>query len=258
MAFLPIVKGLVAAPIPMLTTFTVQIIDSYNISPMVKHFVLSYPESDWNYIPGQFITVHFEKDGKAMKRSYSLANAPGTSRQLEFAAGYVEAGPGTEYLFALKPGDKITISGPYGRLVLPQNTPKRFFFVATSTGVTPYRAMLPTLDTLFKQQPGLTVFILMGVRQAEDLIYEAEFRAFCANHPNAHFISCLSRGQNTSTKEDVFSGYVQAKLENLEPNSATDMVFLCGNPGMIDACFELLKNRGFESAQVIREKYISR
>lgn len=243
----------------MLTTYTTQVIDSYSISPAVKHFVLSYPDADWNYIAGQFITIHFEKDGKAIKRSYSLANAPGNRKQLEFAAGYVEAGPGTEYLFALKPGDNVTVSGPYGRLILPQHTtPGRYIFIATSTGITPYRAMLPALETLLKQQPELDITILLGARQAEDAIYEAEFRAFCETHPNTHFITCLSRANKAACDEGVFFGYVQDKLLELNPNSATDMVFLCGNPGMIDACFELLKNRGFESAQVIREKYISR
>jgi NAD(P)H-flavin reductase len=53
-------------------------------------------------------------------------------------------------------------------------------------------------------------------------------------------------------------GHVQDILMKKNPNPATDLVYLCGNPKMIDDNFELLKNLGFSVQQIVREKYLSR
>ncbi|MGF2339041.1 FAD-binding oxidoreductase, partial [Acinetobacter baumannii] len=92
-------------------------------------------------------------DGKNLKRSYSIANEPKKDNRIEFAAGYFEGGPGTELLYNLKPGDVIHINGPFGRLIFKDETPGRYILVATSTGTTPYRAMLNELGQRIEKHP---------------------------------------------------------------------------------------------------------
>ena len=134
--------------------FQFQLENAHMISPRVKHFVISNTDSEiFDYLPGQFITILFEHQGKTLRRSYSIATPPQSSNHLEFAASYVESGPGSEYLFHLKPGDKIQVSGPYGRLVLKEPAPRRYILLATSTGVTPYRAMIPALEQHLASDP---------------------------------------------------------------------------------------------------------
>ncbi|TAL60187.1 MAG: ferredoxin--NADP reductase, partial [Legionella sp.] len=119
-------------------SFPVTLVESFMISPKVKHFVFNCEQSPtFNYLPGQFITVHFEHGEKSLKRSYSIANESNQENRIEFAAGFVDSGPGTEYLFNLKPGEKINISGPFGRLIFKEEIPSRYILVATSTGITP-------------------------------------------------------------------------------------------------------------------------
>lgn len=52
-------------------------------------------------------------------------------------------------------------------------------------------------------------------------------------------------------------GYVQNALAELAPDAATDIAYLCGNPDMVDACFEALKDAGLPIPQIRREKYVS-
>jgi NAD(P)H-flavin reductase len=52
-------------------------------------------------------------------------------------------------------------------------------------------------------------------------------------------------------------GYVQQFLEEIIPDPARDIAYLCGNPDMVDAGFEALKRTGFAPAQLRREKYVS-
>ena len=52
-------------------------------------------------------------------------------------------------------------------------------------------------------------------------------------------------------------GYVQQFLAEFAPDPARDIAYLCGNPNMVDTCFEALKEAGFEVRQIRREKYVS-
>lgn len=240
-------------------TFPITLEESFMISPKVKHFIFKCELAPpFTYLPGQFITIHFEKDGKSLKRSYSIANEPNQDNRIEFAAGYFEGGPGTELLFNLKNGETININGPFGRLIFKDELPGRYILVATSTGTTPYRAMLRELGQRIEQQPDLQVVILQGVQRREEILYAEEFRAFANKYPQVSFRPYLSREEADQLRDNEFKGYVQHAFPELNLNPAQDVVYLCGNPGMIDDAFNYLKEHGFVMQQIIREKYISR
>ena len=230
------------------------------IAPNVKHFVGTLETSDpWTFIAGQFITINFEHEGKVLKRSYSIANSP-KNKRIEFAASFVEGGPGSAYLFSRNPGDTMTVTGPFGRLVLkPEVDFPRLFFVATSTGITPFRSMLPELSERLQQHPKLHVEVIEGVQRFEQLLFADDFYHYSQQHSQLQFSAALSREDTLPTAPfNVQQGYVQDILMKKSPNPDTDLVYLCGNPKMIDETFELLKEQGFSIQQIIREKYISR
>lgn len=229
------------------------------LSPNVKHFRFQcQTQTAFSYTPGQFITLHFEHEGKSLRRSYSIANAPCGDHHIEFAAGYVENGPASHLLFNLKEGDTLQASGPYGRLILKDEDPGRYILIATSTGVTPYRAMLPVLAQKLAQQPQLEVIIIQGGQKREDILYYDTFTAFCQTHARASFRAQLSRASSADSSRHEYQGYVQTALPELALDPNRDIVYLCGNPGMVDESFNYLKEHGFSMQQIIREKYISR
>ena len=228
------------------------------LSPKVKHFIFrSTQDPAFNYLPGQFITIHFECDGKMLRRSYSIANMPSHNNCIEFAAGYVENGPGTNFLFNLKPGDSININGPFGRLILKDDIPKRYIMVATSTGITPFRAMISELKRRLDTNPELHIVILLGVQQREDTLYRDEFLEFAKLFPRVTFRAHLSREPSCDLLAHEYAGYVQHAFPDLSLDPEHDRVYLCGNPGMIDDAFTHLKDHGFAIQHIIREKYIS-
>lgn len=242
-----------------INTFPITLERSFMITSKVKHFIFKCDIAPcFNYTPGQFITIHFKHEGKDLKRSYSIANEPGQNNQIEFAAGYFEQGPGTQFLYNLKPGDIINISGPFGRLVLKDELPGRYILVATSTGITPYRAMLGELRNRLEQNPQLRVVILQGVQRREEILYAEEFRNFARQYPQATFMPYLSRQTAEELQDNEHTGYVQHAFPKLDLKPQHDVVYLCGNPGMIDEAFNYLKEQGFAMQQIIREKYISR
>ncbi len=239
-------------------TFPITLEESFMLSPKVKHFIFrANANPAFTYKPGQFITIYFEKDGKMLRRSYSVANPPAEDNRIEFAAGYVEGGPGTELLFNLKPGDVLNINGPFGRLILKEEMPKRCILIATSTGVTPYRAMIPALSALLQKDPAFQVEILQGVAYANEVLYPEEFLDFARQFSGVRFKACLSREKADTLKAHETVGYVQHRFDELQLNPDTDIVYLCGNPAMIDESFAVLKDKGFAMQQIVREKYIS-
>lgn len=238
------------------------------LAPAVGHYAFVREDGQpLDFIPGQFIQVHFDyADGTPTKRSYSLAtihdHALGPGEAVEIAVSFVPGGAATALFEGLDTGDCVRASGPYGRFCLmPADVNRRYLLIATGTGVTPYRSMLPELERLIGER-GLEVVLLLGARTPAELLYGDEFRAFAERHPsNFRFVPCFSRelpeAGSPHAHADVRQGYVQQFLAEFAPDAEGDIAYLCGNPNMVDACFEALKEAGLPPARIRREKYVS-
>jgi ferredoxin-NADP reductase len=246
----------------MAEQFQLRLADSFMLAPSVRH--LSFERVDGQplaFIPGQFLQVHFQyEDGKATKRSYSVGTVgDGASPvdRVEIAVSYVEGGAATRLLGDLAHGGTVDASGPYGRFCLMDgDANQRYILIATGTGVTPYRAMLPQFAELMRSR-GSRFVLLYGARNEGELLYGEEFEAFARQHEGFVFHPCLSRGARPNPRPHDRQGYVQDMLTELAPQANGDIAYLCGNPNMVDASFAALKEFGLSVQHIRREKYIS-
>jgi ferredoxin-NADP reductase len=243
--------------------FTLHLADSRMLAPSVRH--LAFERADgapFAFVPGQFVQVHFHyADGKATKRSYSVATigaGDGSAvQQIEMAVSYVDGGAATALLGSLGQGGTIEASGPYGRFCLMDaDTNRRYILVATGTGVTPYRAMLPQLKALFAKRD-IEVALIYGARNEAELLYGDEFEAFARENPQFRFYACFSRTARAQPRAHDRNGRIQVALEEIKPDATGDIAYLCGNPDMVDQAFNLLKDAGLPVPHVRREKYVS-
>ena len=234
------------------------------LAPSVAHLGFHRDDGEpLDFVPGQFLQVHFQYgDGTATKRSYSLATrrdlSAGAGPDVEIAVSYVSGGAATALFEGLEIGDRVQASGPFGRFCLvPGDGNARYLLIGTGTGVTPYRAMLPQIEAMIAER-GVQVVLLFGARTPDELLYGDEFRAFADAHPDHfRFVPCFSRELPDAPHADVRHGYVQQFLPEFVPDAARDVAYLCGNPNMVDACFDALKEAGLEVKQIRREKYVS-
>lgn len=238
------------------------------LAPGICHYVFRRGDGQpLPFLPGQFIQVHFRyADGTETKRSYSLATVhppgSGPATRVEIAVSFVPGGAATALFEGLKAGDTLEASGPFGRFCLmPQDDNSRYVLIATGTGVTPYRSMLPLLEQAVTGR-GVQVVFLQGARRPEELLYGEEFRAFADRHPDqVRYLPCFSRelpeAGSPHAHADVRHGYVQQFIGGLAPDPARDITYLCGNPNMVDAAFATLREAGLEPRQIRREKYVS-
>lgn len=245
----------------MLTT-AIRLTDSRLISRNTR--LLRFVRSDggsFSFRPGEFVSLHLpDENGEIFKRSYSIATIadnPAAADTLELVASFVENGRATRWFWQAQPGAEIAFAGPHGQLVWPEAPPKRVLLIATGTGVAPYRSMLKQMQPALAQ--GVQVEVLFGVRDAADAFFVDDFRQQAASFANFRFSLCVSRGEiagSELSRADVFAGRVNQRLQALNPQADQDLVYLCGNPAMVDDVFEQLKTIGFGVKTVKREKYI--
>jgi ferredoxin-NADP reductase len=218
----------------------------------VRHFEFEVPEvSDFRFTPGQFISVIDRVDTKELTRAYSIASPRGGNR-FALCLNRVPNGHVSPHLFGLSPGDEIEIREPLGYFTM-RHPGHRSVFVATGTGIAPFRSML--LDHLPTTHPHVT--LLFGVRYEEGLLYRSEFERLERDYPTFRFLPTVTRPTGEWRGRQ---GRVQAHLDealdlkSYEDPSTVD-VYICGLKEMVDDVRRELKARGFDRKQIIYEKY---
>lgn len=228
------------------------------ITPRVRELAFERKDGEaLAFEPGQFISLMIDTPEKLLRRSYSIATVPESGDdQLRIAVAHVDGGRATGVLFELAEGGELPAIGPAGRFVLRDDGHCRYVLLATGTGVTPYRAFLPELRRRLRD-PKISVDLVLGVRNPEELLYGEDFAAMAQEFDNFRFFACFSRVLPDEPGQHDLKGYVQEHLDELALDPAHDVIYLCGNPGMIDAAAAYCEAAGFPIGNVRREKYVS-
>ena len=208
--------------------------------------------------PGQFFRFVFADDAGDFERSYSLCNfgkdVTDTS-YLDLVISFVDGGRASQYLFHCGEGITAAVSGPFGRLLVPETLPRRLFLVATSVGIAPFMPILTALSTALESLK-VEVVLLFGARSRDEFLYQEEVLAIKERYDSFTLVMCYSREVLGDQQSFEHNGYVTDQLGTFSPDPDSDRFLLCGNPHMIDDCFGLLKELGFRAKQVVREKYV--
>ncbi len=206
-----------------------------------------------HFTPGQFVYVieRYEDEQKEVARAYSIASRPGGNR-FDLCLNRAPEGFVSAWLFRLKPGDDVDLLGPSGDFTL-RDFRHRAVFIATGTGIAPFRSML--LDHLPRTQPDIT--LLFGARYGSGLLYRDEFERISQQYPSFRFLPTLTR---PDPHWDGRVGRVQAHLDEAlalaDPAEMSNIdVYICGRKEMVDDVRWRLRQRGFSDAQIISEKY---
>ena len=218
------------------------------IAPQVRHFVFEVPDKpDFAFVPGQFVSITETLHGKKVTRPYSIASAPDGNR-FDLCLNLVPEGLMSPYLFSLAPGATIEIRPPLGMFVL-KNPPREAIFIATGTGVAPFRSMILAEQAAAAPRP---MTLLFGVRYEPSLMYREEFEDWAARTPSFRFWPTLSRPDENWKGR---TGHVQTHLDEAIGDRRDLDVYICGLKLMVDDVRERLKALGFDRKQIIYEKY---
>ena len=232
--------------------FTVRLERIRTLSESTKDFRFACAaNTSLDYKPGQFYRFVFADERGEFERSYSLCNFDELYGQhIDLVVSQVDNGRATNLLFNCKEGLEAKVTGPFGRLTLPEEIPTRLIMVATSVGLAPYMPILKELEVSCFPE----VVLLLGVRDRTEFIYGNVLKSYAEKHGYFELQLCLSREKASEGYE--YDGYVNTQIERLDVNPESDHFLLCGNPKMIDDAWGYLKESGFKSKNVVREKYV--
>lgn len=197
-------------------------------------------------------------------RAYSMANHPAEGDIIMLniriatpppdreKGGWMDVPPGiaSSYVFSRKPGDKVTISGPFGEFFI-QDTDREMVYIGGGAGMAPLRSHLYHLFHTLKT--GRKVSYWYGARNPNEVFYEDHFRKIEEEFPNFTFHIAMSEPR----PEDHWDGYVgfihQVVYDHyLEDHPAPEDIeyYLCGPPLMLGAALGMLDDLGIEEEMI--------
>ena len=239
------------------TLLTARLTRSVLLSEKTKHLEFVVEElSSFDFIAGQFISVREPRGDKFVTRAYSIASPPRGNNTLDLCLNRVDEGFMSNFLCDREVGESARFHGPHGLFVLKPEVAD-MIFVATGTGVAPFRSMAQNLfgkDGSGQQRHnGRQVWLVYGTRYAEDVYYQEEFEQLAAEQPNFHYIATLSRApENWSGAR----GYVQEHVRQIVGERKDMHVYICGLNEMVSSVRTLLIDEcGWEKKRVIFERY---
>lgn len=198
------------------------------------------------------------KNPEPTYRAYSMANHPAEGNIIMLniriatppwdrsKGAFMNVNPGicSSYIFSRKPGDKVTISGPYGEFFIKE-TDNEMVYIGGGAGMAPLRSHLFHLFHTMKTGRKITYWY--GARSLREVFYEDGFRKIEKDFPNFTFNIALSEPK----PEDNWTGYTgfihQVVYDNyLSKHEDPDEIeyYLCGPPMMNDAVFKMLYDLG--------------
>jgi Na+-transporting NADH:ubiquinone oxidoreductase subunit F len=217
---------------------------------------------DWD----KFNLWRFESDvDEPVVRAYSMANYPGEQGiimlNVRVATPPPRAPEGTppgqvsSYIFDLKPGDDVTISGPYGEFFLTE-TESEMVYIGGGAGMAPLRSH--TFELFKNLKTGRKVSYWYGARSFREIFYQEEFEEIAREFPNFSWHVALSEPM----AEDNWTGYVgfihQVLMDNyLKDHPAPEDVeyYICGPPMMLQAVLKMLDDLGVESENILFDDF---
>lgn len=208
------------------------------------------PDKPLHFKAGQFVSVIIPgagPKGRDLRRAYSIASSPETS-PIELCIKIVEEGPGTQYLNKLRPKSEFKVMAPYGDFVYKPKPGRSVCFIATGTGIAPFRAMATSEE--YRRNPPERAFCFLGVRTEDEILYADTFTKI----PGLKFVTAVSQASKAWTG---FRGRVTDYLRRQEsdfPWLETEY-YLCGHGGMIQEVKAMLLEKGLPKESIHQEIY---
>jgi len=216
---------------------------------------------DWNHFG--FFDVESKVDEPTL-RAYSMANYPEEEGIIMLNVRIATPPPGrlhlpagkmSSYIFSLKPGDKVTISGPFGEF-FAKETDAEMVFIGGGAGMAPMRSHI--FDQLKRLNSKRKMSFWYGARSLREMFYEDDYNGLAADNDNFEWHVALSDPQ-PEDNWDGLTGFIHNVLHEqyLKDHEAPEdcEYYMCGPPMMNAAVIHMLKELGVEDENIMLDDF---
>ncbi|GAA5317206.1 MAG: NADH:ubiquinone reductase (Na(+)-transporting) subunit F [Candidatus Pelagadaptatus aseana] len=216
---------------------------------------------DWEHFG--FFNLESKVD-EPIIRAYSMANYPEEKGVVKFNIRIATPPPGSQgippgqmssFVFSLKPGDKITVFGPFGEF-FAKDTDNEMVFVGGGAGMAPMRSHI--FDQLKRLKSDRTMSFWYGARSLKELFYQDEYDMLANENPNFTWHVAMSDPQPEDNWEGL-TGFIHNVLydEYLKDHPAPEdcEYYMCGPPMMNAAVIKMLKDLGVEDENILLDDF---
>jgi Na+-transporting NADH:ubiquinone oxidoreductase subunit F len=274
--------------------YTCTVISNYNVATFIKELIIELPsDAKMDYRAGGYIQIevpfyklkysdfdieneyhedwdkydlwHYQAvNEEEVIRAYSMASYPAEGNKIMLNvriaspppwAPDVPPGIASSYIFNLKPGDSVEVSGPYGEF-FTKDSEREMIFIGGGAGMAPMRSHI--YDLLKTNKSKRKISFWYGARSLREMFYDEEFKELEKKFPNFSYQVGLSE----PLEEDNWEGSVgfihQILYDNMlkDHDDPTEIeYYMCGPPPMIDAIDKMLYDLGVERDMIAYDKF---
>lgn len=224
---------------------------NYRDFDLAEHFI-----ENWKRFG--FMDIRAASD-EPVFRAYSLANPPAEKDILKFTIRiatpppdklHIPPGVGSSFIFGLKPGDKLTLSGPYGDFFV-KDTDREMCFIGGGAGMAPLRSHI--LHQLLTVKTSRKITFWYGARSVQEMFYDDEFSGLDLQFENFSYHVALSDPQPGDHWDGMIGFIHQCVYDNYLKNhdDPTEIeYYLCGPPMMLKSVQKMLYDLGVEPEMI--------
>jgi Na+-transporting NADH:ubiquinone oxidoreductase subunit F len=213
-----------------------------------------------SFTPGQYAQLVVPPYGdlkESIQRAYSMSSTPQDKEHIELLIRLVPGGIATTWVHQhLKEGDTVEVVGPFGEFGV-RDTDAVMVFVAGGSGMAPFKSMLNHMAQT-GQWTNREIWYFFGARSKRDMFYLDEMADLAKRFPNFHFVPALSEPKPeddwtgpVGLITNVLDSYFKEKIGKDKPMEG----YLCGSPGMIDACVKVMTANGIGQDKIYFDKF---
>ena len=214
--------------------------------------------SEFDYEPGQYLTLELEIDGKKVRRAYSMNSSPLMDPYPLITVKRLKGGLVSNYINDnCKVGDSMEVLAPFGTFVpqMSSSNKKHYLLFAAGSGITP---VISILKSILNFESNSKVSLLYGNRNAENILFNNELSQL--NHEyDGRFVLKHTLSDPQGTWNGLMGRIDKIKVNSFIDGFAADdlakEIFVCGPGEMIDTVISTLKERGFQSDQIHKELF---
>ncbi len=216
-------------------------------------------EQEVLYKAGQFLTFIFNREGKEVRRSYSLCSAPGIDKHLAVTVKRIPNGEISRYLLDhLQAGDTLQALYPAGRFTITTSPThmRDIFLIGAGSGITP---LFSILKTLLKEEPQSKVVLINSNKSTRDAFYLKEINQleieYNKQFSSFHLFSQPEEGGlRTRLTIDLLEKLVK---ENIRHNQQDALFYLCGPVAFMRMAKITLLYMGINEDQIFKETFVT-